>query len=393
MAFPTKDTFTFDFEAQTDYPNWTPAQTKEYMNARGEELRAALNAVVDLLNATTSDASGADNTGIPEIIAGSGTNIRDRADWLYAQIVAAVLGAIPDGSLATIKYADGSVTAAKVAADVATQAELDDLAGVGRTTETVKGNADSLAIHQADYVYQVADGTATAITLTISETLVDGLPVTFIASANNSGVATTINTKPLYKPNTTDSPNLVTGKAYTVWYNLSDDCFFIKASAEGNAVAGDVLAGTTFSNDNDTGLPGTLALTGDAVTANVLSGKTFYSNNAKTKLTGTSTAKKQASGSSPFVENGSSDYIEIRSLTFQPSVVIIEWTPDGSTINRRVCYASTLSAVLNRGILYGANAAYDAVGLHTFYTDGFKIINGDMSANAATITCHWLAIE
>ena len=124
MAFPTKDTFTFDFEAQSDYPNWTPAQTKEYMNARGEELRVALNAVANLLNATTSDASGADNTGIPETIVGSGTNVRDRADWLYAQIVAAVLGAIPDGSLATIKYADGSVTAAKCAADVATQAEL-----------------------------------------------------------------------------------------------------------------------------------------------------------------------------------------------------------------------------------------------------------------------------
>jgi len=150
MAFPTKDTFTFDFETQTDYPNWTPAQTKEHMNERGEELRIVLNAVANLLNATTSDASGADNIGIPETIAGSGTNVRDRADWLYTQIVAAVLGAIPDGSLTTIKYADGSVTAAKCASDVATQAELDGLAGVGRTTETVKGNADSLASHQAE---------------------------------------------------------------------------------------------------------------------------------------------------------------------------------------------------------------------------------------------------
>jgi len=158
MSFPTKDTFTFDFEAQTDYPNWTPAQTKEHMNERGEELRVALNAVVDLLNATTSDASGADNTGIPETIAGSGTNVRDRADWLYAQIVAAVLGAIPDGSIATSKYADGSVTAAKCAADVATQTELDDLAGVGRTTETVKGNADAVATHLAEKATQAQLG-------------------------------------------------------------------------------------------------------------------------------------------------------------------------------------------------------------------------------------------
>ncbi len=36
--------------------------------------------------------------------------------------------------------------------------------------------------------------------------------------------------------------------------------FFIKASAEGNAVAKDVLAGKIFSNDDDTGLVGTLDL-------------------------------------------------------------------------------------------------------------------------------------
>jgi len=161
MAFPLMDDFVFDFEAQTDYPNWTPAQTKEYMNARGEELRVALNAVANLLNATTSDASGADNIGIPETIAGSGTNVRDRADWLYSQIVAAILGAIPDGSLTTIKYADGSVTAAKCAADVATQDELDVLAGVGRTTETVKGVADDLTEHQTNDIKHAPDAIGT----------------------------------------------------------------------------------------------------------------------------------------------------------------------------------------------------------------------------------------
>jgi len=119
-------------------------------------------------------------------------------------------------------------------------------------------DATAFAEHQADYVYQVAGGTATAITITISETLVDGLPMAFIVSADNGAAATTINTKPLYKPNTTDAPNLVTGKAYTVWYNQTGDCFFIKASAEGDAVVADVLAGKKFSNDNDTGLTGTM---------------------------------------------------------------------------------------------------------------------------------------
>jgi len=111
----------------------------------------------------------------------------------------------------------------------------------------------------ADSMYQTAGGTATAITLTIEGTLVNGYPVTFIASANNNGSATTINDKNLYKPNTTTVPNLIAGKAYTVWYSTSNSgCFFIKASAEGSTVAGHVLAGDTFSNDNDIGLNGTM---------------------------------------------------------------------------------------------------------------------------------------
>ena len=118
----------------------------------------------------------------------------------------------------------------------------------------------SLDSHKADYLYQTAGGTATAITLTINETLINGLPVNFIASASNSGSATTINSKHFYKPNTTTAPNLIAGKPYTAIYNSSGDCFFIKASAEGNAIASHVLAGDTFSNDNDTGLVGTAPL-------------------------------------------------------------------------------------------------------------------------------------
>jgi hypothetical protein len=116
--------------------------------------------------------------------------------------------------------------------------------------------------HLADNVYQTSGGTATAITLTIKGTLTTGYPMTFIASASNNGAATTINTYPLYKPNTTTAPNLIAGKAYSIWYsatgNSGNPCFFIKASAEGTAVAANVLASTTFSNDDDTGIEGTM---------------------------------------------------------------------------------------------------------------------------------------
>lgn len=107
--------------------------------------------------------------------------------------------------------------------------------------------------------YQTAGGTANAISLNLS-TLVNGYATTFIVNKNNNKNATTINGKQLYKPNTTTAPNLVTGKAVSVWYDATKDCFFIKASAEGNAVAKDVLAGKIFSNDDDTGLVGTLDL-------------------------------------------------------------------------------------------------------------------------------------
>lgn len=113
----------------------------------------------------------------------------------------------------------------------------------------------------SDLIYSTAIGTATAITLTLP-TLVNGYAKTFIAAYSNSGAATTINGKPLYKPGTTTAPNLIAGKAYTVWYNSTGSCFFIKASAEGTTIAAHVLAGDTFSNDLDTGLPGTMANNG-----------------------------------------------------------------------------------------------------------------------------------
>ena len=114
----------------------------------------------------------------------------------------------------------------------------------------------------SDLNFQTAGGTGTSIILTINQTMTNGLAVTFIASANNGGAVTTINGKALYKPNTTTVPNLIAGKAYTVWYNSTSDCFFIKASAEGNTIAAHVLAGDTFSNDDDTGIVGTMSNNG-----------------------------------------------------------------------------------------------------------------------------------
>lgn len=140
------------------------------------------------------------------------------------------------------------------------QMDLSDYA----TDEELQTVAQAVTSYKNDLAYQTAGGTSVAITL-ITDVLKDGYAKTFIASANNSGAATTINGKPLYKPNTTSAPTLIKGKAYTVWYSLSNDCFFIKASAEGNATVEKVLAGSTFSNDDDVGLIGTMVNRGAVI--------------------------------------------------------------------------------------------------------------------------------
>lgn len=133
----------------------------------------------------------------------------------------------------------------------AKKSEIEELKNIVNDIE------DKLNKHIDDSLYQEAGGTATAITLSML-TLKNGYSRTFIATANNNGSATTINGKPLYKPGTTTAPNIKEGKAYTVWYNSVSDCFFLQASAEGNVDAEHVLAGYTFSNDDDTGLVGSM---------------------------------------------------------------------------------------------------------------------------------------
>lgn len=163
---------------------------------------------------------------------------------------------------------------------------------------------DKVNTHLSDMVYQTAGGSATAMTLTIKGTLVNGYPITFIASANNGGAATTINGKKLYKPNTTTAPNLISGKAYTVWYNSTNDCFFIKASAEGTALASDVRKNKTFSNDNDTGIVGGLDLS-LLVSGNLRAGVTIDGVTGKSSVVDTAdslaTAAQLLSGTSAYV--------------------------------------------------------------------------------------------
>lgn len=183
-------------------------------------------------------------------------------------------------------------------------AKKKDVDEVSTRVDQLSVSINNINTQLSDMVYQTAGGSATAITLTIKGTLVTGYPITFIASANNGGAATTINGKKLYKPGTTTSPNLIAGKAYTVWYNSTGDCFFIKASAEGSALAKDVRKNTTFSNDNDTGIQGGLDLS-LLVSGNLRAGVTIDGVTGKSSVVDTAdalaTATQLLSGTSAYV--------------------------------------------------------------------------------------------
>lgn len=78
------------------------------------------------------------------------------------------------------------------------------------------------------HLVQTAEGTPNEIILNNIK-FVDGFYTNFVIVESNDGL-TTINNKPLYKPNTTQSPTLIKGEAVTAWYDTTSDCFFIKDS-------------------------------------------------------------------------------------------------------------------------------------------------------------------
>jgi hypothetical protein len=307
----------------------------------------------------------------------SATNA-DTVDGMHASAFAtATQGAEADAALPASDY---------TAADILTKIKTVDGTGSGLDADTLDGldstafaTADSLSVHLSDSKCLTAGGTATAITISTA-TLTDGYLKNFVASANNSGAATTINGLPLYKPNTATAPTLIAGKAYTVWYNAASNCFFVKASAEGTATAADVLAGKTFSNDDSTGLVGTITskaaatytprianqiiaagqylngsqtILGDAnlIPANILSGKSIFGV-AGSVIDGTG-MKHCANGtvvsSSDYllfnwVPSGSGTwyYITVTGLTFKPRLIIAVPTVGGCLRGPTIYFADGL---------------------------------------------------
>lgn len=228
-------------------------------------LVAAILEVYNAIKATADGSSGADYIGATAVATGFGSTVQSNMEAIYASIVAMVLGEIPNDSLTSAKLSFSPLT------------EL-----------------------------PTAGGTATALTVVQKGfSLAAGAKCEFVAASNNSGAATTVNVnstgvKSIYKPGGTSAPTLIAGKAYTIWYSTSGGNFFLKASATGDAVAENVLAGKIFSNDTDTDLTGTM-------TNN--SGDTYTTGSS---VSGTTLKLKPARG----FYDGDDDYVTITDADF-----------------------------------------------------------------------------
>lgn len=282
--------------------------------------------------------------------------------------------------MATIKAQNNQRNAANTAWDV-----------IHHETEASVVLMDDGATKLSDRLkIQTAAGTATAITLTGVE-LVNGFQLTFVVLSSNSGAATTINSKPLYKPGTTVAPKLIAGKAATVWYSSVGGCFFIKASAEGTAAAGDVLAGKTFSNDDNVGIAGALSLIGTAGVGDVVSGKTFYNTDAKTVQIGTGAGAKRFASGTFYATSYAFETLSIRNLNFKPSFVFVSNQMDASNLSFSYGVLNSLASGITSGSTYRINDG--SVGSPGFVSlaNGFDI--NYKERNTLSVLWMWIAFE
>lgn len=174
MAINTMQDFTFKHSDQLDalYTQYTASQIKALFDSRGTELRTALNLLITTLKST----EGATDVGTSTIQDVDGANIqamlqsiRDKlksvadgtsgADYVNATAITGLTGTTIQTLLESLKtYTDTYNTNHKLSTstdhdnryytETEINSKVSDLSGSGRTTETIKKNADDIANHK-----------------------------------------------------------------------------------------------------------------------------------------------------------------------------------------------------------------------------------------------------
>lgn len=135
---------------------------------------------------------------------------------------------------------------------------------------------DTVNTHLSETAILIPKAGSSANTILLEIVLADKKKGSFLAGAANTGNMT-INGKAFKKDASTQIPvgGVKVGKVYDFYYNLASDSVFILAKASGTAIASDVLASKTFSND-DGEQTGTMVDNGSVGTQNLVSQNAEY---------------------------------------------------------------------------------------------------------------------
>ncbi|AET70756.1 hypothetical protein Desor_5380 [Desulfosporosinus orientis DSM 765] len=194
------------------------------------------------------------------------TQLKAREDALAAHQEDYATKSIEWDAKETPSGAQTKANAAESNANNYTNQEVSDLAGAGRTIETVKQNADKINNlqmevnnHLADYTLQVPYAGVTtgaentyAIAIPAIAALTTGMAVSVKINVDSTG-ASTLNwngkgAKGIKKSNGTDVTNLKANGIYTLRYDGAN--FILQGEGgSGNASASDLLSGKTASTD------------------------------------------------------------------------------------------------------------------------------------------------
>ena len=331
--------------ALADLPNatddLTPAQLKAKFDEGGSALKTYVNdTLIPALESIVDGSSGADKVGATPISSSPAT-VQGILEWLKTQIDNTSLGDIPDGSLTDAKLSDG-------VADI----------------------KNRFSVHQADYTLQIpygnsTGGVANVYVVNLNPALTaytEGVALAFKVDVENTE-ASTINvnglgTQTVLTPDGTSlsEGDLKANSIYTVRYN-----------------------GVNFILQGKGGV----VLTGIAGVENVDLGYTFYSTDPKTKLTGTSTKKKWASGTSIL---GGTNRLNISGLDFTPRIVVSILTAKTNYFSVYDGNHTTLNAIVNRGINSSTtDRTTTGSGILEVNYNGFGGVSGD--------SCAWISFE
>jgi FixJ family two-component response regulator len=111
MPFETLDELTTKVSDLPDKPNtqMSASELKARFDASPEQLRQEHNKVINVLKATTSGDSGAENIGSANISGVNGNTVHDQITDVFTQMQNVVLGQIPNKSITREKFANGAV--------------------------------------------------------------------------------------------------------------------------------------------------------------------------------------------------------------------------------------------------------------------------------------------